>query len=419
MSDPLSGAEILRKFAASESGNVAVIFSIAAIPLMMAFAGAIDVANLNRKSTELQNALDAAALTIGTVYYSGMSQANLETLGRTVFSGNMLTAEGVPSEFDYEDADVSPLAASAEADGPDNYITVGSQLTMEPLVGWSFEWKVARTSVVRVQPGQPACVLAIDKKAASAIKIQGSTQVEMEGCVIAANSVSNSAVTRDGSATLAAECVFTSGRTSGLGGPATDLDCPAPLEKQYPSDDPLAGVVPPSYTSCRSVPGGKTKTLSPGTYCNKTLSGEVTLQPGIYIMRGGRVNLGGNGFLKGDGVTIFLMEDAEFTINGNEVVQLSPPDTGPYAGISIYQEMSNDNTLSINGTSGSFVDGFIYAPGAHVFYAGNAAASADGECLRIVGNTIEFTGNSRYAANCEGKLGDHELTAGRHISIVR
>jgi hypothetical protein len=386
---------------------------------MMAFAGAIDVVNLNKKSAELQNSLDAAALSIGTVYYSGMSQADLENLGRTVFSGNMLTAEGVPSEFDYEDTEVSPLVASAESDGPDNYITVGSELTMAPLVGWSFEWRVARTSVVRVQPGQPACVLALNKSAASSIKIQGSTQVDMEGCVIAANSNSDSAVTRDGSSSVSAECVFTSGRTSGLSGSETDLECPAPLEKQYPSDDPLAGVVPPNYTSCRSVPGGKTKTLSPGTYCNKNISGEVTLEPGIYIMRGGQVNLGGNGFLKGVGVTIFLMEDAEFTINGNEVVQLSPPDAGPYAGISIYQETSNDNTLSINGTSGSFVDGFIYAPGAHVFYAGNAGATADGECLRIVGSTIEFTGNSRYAANCEGMLGDHELMAGRHISIVR
>ena len=384
---------------------------------MMAFAGAVDVVNLNRKSVELQNSLDAAALTIGTVYYSGMTQAELEALGRDVFSANMLTAEEVPSEFDYEDAEISPLTADAEADGPDNYITVASQLTMKPLVGWSFEWKSARSSVVRVEPGRPACVLALNKNVSSAVKIQGSTQVDMEGCVLAANSRSDSAVTLDGAANLKAECVLTSGRTSGLG--AADLDCPEPLEKQYPSVDPLAGVEPPSYTSCRSVPGGKTKTLSPGTYCGKTISGEVTLEAGIYILRGGRVKLGGNGVLIGAGVTIFLMEDAEFTINGNEIVQLSPPETGPYAGITIYQPKSNTNTVLINGTSGSYIDGFVYAPGALVSYTGNAGATADGECLRIIGDSIEFNGNSRYGANCEGKLGDHELTAGRHISIVR
>lgn len=405
------------RFRESESGNVAAIFAIASIPLMMAFAGAVDVVNLHRKSVELQNSLDSAALAIGTVYYSGMTTEELEALGKDVFSANMLTAEGVPSEFEYKDAEVSPLTASAEADGPDNYITVASQLTMEPLVGWSFEWRSAKSSVVRVEPGRPACVLALNKNASSAVKIQGSTQVDMEGCVLAANSKSDSAVTLDGAANLRAECVLTSGRTSGLS--VADLVCPEVLEKQYPSVDPLAGIEPPSYTSCQSVPGGKTKTLSPGTYCGKTISGEVTLEPGVYILRGGRVNLGGNGVLKGAGVTIFLMEDAEFTVNGNEIVQLSPPETGPYAGITIYQPKSNTNAVSINGTSGSFVDGFVYAPGAHVSFTGNAGATADGECLRIVGDTIEFNGNSRYGANCEGKLGDHELTAGRNISIVR
>ncbi len=141
------------------------------------------------------------------------------------------------------------------------------------------------------------------------------------------------------------------------------LECGTPLENQYPSFDPLAKVVPPAYTSCQPVPGGKTKTLSPGTFCNKTLSGDITLAPGSYILRGGRINLGGNGSLVGAGVTIFLMEDAEFSVNGNEIVQLTPPTTGPYAGITIYQEKSNHTEITINGTSGSYVSGFIYAPG--------------------------------------------------------
>ncbi|WP_139832244.1 pilus assembly protein [Mesorhizobium australicum] len=308
----------------------------------MAFSGALDVVNLQRKSVELQNSLDSAALAIGTVYYSGMTTAELEALRKDVFSANMLTAEGVPSEFEYEDAEVSPLTATAEADGPDNYITVASHLTLEPLVRWSFEWRSAKSSVVRVEPGRSACVLALNGSASSSVKIQVSKQMDMEGCVLAANSKSDSAVTLDGAANLKAECVLTSGRTSGLG--VADLECPEVLEKQYPSVDPLAGVEPPSYTSCQSVPEGKTKTLSRGTYCDKTISGEVTLEAGVYILRGGRVNLGGNGFLRGAGVTIFLM-DAEFTINGNEIVQLSPPETGPYAGITIYQPKSNTNGI--------------------------------------------------------------------------
>ena len=195
----------------------------------------------------------------------------------------------------------------------------------------------------------------------------------------------------------------------------------APLEKQYPSFDPLAKVSPPSY-SCpgESVPGGKKKTLSPGTYCNKSLSGEITLQPGTYVLAGGGIKLGGNGYLKGTGVTIFLMGDAEFSVSGNEVVQLTPPTKGEdYAGITIYQEKSNDNTITINGTSDSYISGFVYAPGGHVFYAGNSAATTQSECLRIVGNTVELTGNSDMKSDCTAQLGGREMYAGRSMSIVR
>jgi hypothetical protein len=191
------------------------------------------------------------------------------------------------------------------------------------------------------------------------------------------------------------------------------------MENQYPSFDPLAKVTPPSYAGCEQVHGGKTKTLSPGTFCNESLSGDITLEPGTYILKGGRINLGGNGSLKGTGVTIFLMEDAEFSVNGNEVVQLTPPSSGDYAGITIYQEKSNDNTITINGTADSYVSGFVYAPGGHVFYAGNSAMTTQSECLRIVGNTVEMTGSSDIKSDCIAQLGGREMYAGRYMSIVR
>ena len=167
------------------------------------------------------------------------------------------------------------------------------------------------------------------------------------------------------------------------------------------------------------MPGGKIKTLSPGTFCNKKLTGDITLQPGTYILRGGSVSLGGNGSLVGLGVTIFLMEGAELSINGNEVVKLTAPTTGPYAGIAIYQEKANTSSITINGTSGSFMSGFVYAPGAHIFYAGNSATTAESSCLRLVGNTIELNGNSDLKSDCTAELGGRSMFAGRFMSIVR
>jgi hypothetical protein len=112
------------------------------------------------------------------------------------------------------------------------------------------------------------------------------------------------------------------------------------------------------------------------------------------------------------------MEDAEFDLNGNEIVQLSPPATGDYAGIAIYQARDNTSELRINGGADSEISGFIYAPNAHVFYAGNATVATN-KCLRIVGNTIELTGNSGVSIDCQGVLGGRAMNVGRSMVIVQ
>ncbi|GAA2841657.1 putative Flp pilus-assembly TadE/G-like protein [Aminobacter aminovorans] len=407
----------MRNFFRSEHGNFAVITALAMVPIMTGVAGVVDFVSINNKAGKLQNSLDISALAIGTKYYSGMSGDELTSLGRDFFDSNLARARDEASELIYNHQ-LTEFDASATTSGDISHIEVISTIEQKGMIG-NIDWRTTRRAVVEVAPGQPACVLALDPTASAAVKLQGSTQVVLDGCVIASNFSANDSVSRGGSAQVAAECVTTVGGTEGLTGYNTDLECGIPRVNQYASLDPLMSVVPPSYTACKSVPGGKTKTLSPGTFFNKTISGDVTLDPGVYILRGGQIKLGGNGSLTGSGVTIFLMEGAEFTSNANEVINLSPPSEGPYAGITIYQERTNTDAVVINGGSGSNVTGFIYAPSAHVFYAANSDMSGSGQCIRVVGNTVEMTGNSSVASNCEAELGGKKMYAGRSITLVR
>jgi hypothetical protein len=409
---------MFRRFWKSERGNFAVLTGIAMVPLLAAVAGAVDYTMALNKANQLQNSLDASALAIATAYDLGMTDEELTQLGQHYYDSDMVGVSNDAQAFEFFDELSSDLVALASSEGDEVFITARSEVTHEGILG-ALDWPVGRRSVVKIKRGAAACVLALDPHASSAVKIQGSTDVGLTGCVIAANSNSSTAVYRGGSALLSAACISTVGGTSGLNSSNVHLDCSTPLEDQYPSFDPLKGVVPPSYSTCQNVPGGKTKKLSPGKFCNKSLSGDITLEPGSYVLDGGRINLGGNGSLKGAGVTIFLLNNAEFSVNGNEVVQLTPPSSGAYAGITIFQEKSNTTTVSINGTSGSYVSGFVYAPGAHIFYAGNTAATALSECLRVVGNTVEMTGNSDIKSDCTAELGGREMFAGRYISIVR
>jgi hypothetical protein len=410
---------MFKRFWKSQGGNYAIVTAIAIIPLIGAVAGAVDYTMALNKAGQLQNSLDASALAIATSYDLGMSDEELTQYGRDYYDSDMEGISNGTESFQYSDQLSSDLVALASSEGDEIFITARSAIAHEGILG-SFDWPMDRRSIVKIKRGAPACVLALDPSASSAVKFQGSTDIGLTGCVIAANSKASDAVSRGGSALLSAACINTVGGTSGISSSSNvNLDCPAPLEDQYPSFDPLKGVQPPSFSGCVNVPNGKNKPLSPGKYCNESLSGVITLQPGSYVLDGGAINLGGNGSLKGTGVTIFLLGDAEFSINGNEVVQLTPPTSGPYAGITIFQEKSNDNTVSINGTSDSYVTGFVYAPGAHVFYAGNSATTTLSQCLRLVGNTVEMTGNSDIKSDCTAELGGREMFASRYISIVR
>jgi hypothetical protein len=410
---------MLRSFLSSEGGNFAAIFAVAMVPVMASVAGVVDFASTANKAAKLQNSLDTAALAIATEYYSGMTHDALQDLGETYFASNMLsgmTAEG--KDFSLSDeTEAFEIAASEE--GQLNFISVSSRITHDGFLGGASLWHATRRSYVRIAPGPKSCVLALDEDASAAIKIQGSAQVAFDGCVIASNSDAADAVSRGGTATISADCVSAVGGTEGVATSYSDLDCSKPLENQYPSFNPLANVPLPAYGACASMPGGPTKTLTPGTFCNKTWSGDITLEPGVYILKGGKIQLGGNDSLIGHGVTIFLMEDATFTTNGNEYIELSPPSSGPYAGITVYQAPGNTQTLTINGSAGSTVEGFIYAPSAHVIYAGTSTMSGAGSCIRIIANTIEFNGTSAVASDCEGVLGGREIYASREISLVR
>ncbi|TPI19814.1 TadE/TadG family type IV pilus assembly protein [Mesorhizobium sp. B4-1-1] len=402
------------RFWASRRGNFAVATAVAMVPLMLALAGSVDLIGTSDDAAQLQNSLDAAGLAIGTKYQASMSASDVQQLGQTFFVANMSAADA--QEYS---GSVAAFQAGASGSPSAYFISLSSSISRPAFVPGMPAWPATRSASVKIKPGAQACVLALDQHADGAVSLQGSTNVAMSGCVIAANSDAGDAVSRGGSAIVSAGCVSTVGGTQGLTPPSATLSCGAAQENQYASFDPLADVVPPPYTLCLPVPNGKTITLSPGTYCDKTLSGKITLSPGTYIMRNVTIKPGGNGSLSGQGVTIFLMENSQLIINANEQVSLSPPSSGPYAGITIYQARGNTQALTLNGGSGSVVSGFIYAPDAAITYAGNSDMNAEGSCLRLVGDTVAMTGSSAVKSDCTAELGNRAMYAGRMITLAK
>lgn len=76
----------VRRFRDDTSGNVAIIFGLATIPLLIAAGSAVDIARGYIVQTRLQAALDAAALAAAAAV--GLSEEERFELGATVFAAN-------------------------------------------------------------------------------------------------------------------------------------------------------------------------------------------------------------------------------------------------------------------------------------------------------------------------------------------
>ena len=183
---------------------------------------------------------------------------------------------------------------------------------------------------------------------------------------------------------------------------------PAPTTGAAVLADPLGSLAQPSTTGLtsygsESLSGNSSATIKPGIYSGISVSGNgtLTLDSGLYIIEGGGFSVSGNASVTGSGVTIFNAGSkypttggtyGSITLTGNGSYNLSPPTTGTYAGIVIFQSRDNTTALTLSGNA-SGMTGTIYAPVAALTESGNAAlnASIDVDTLSISGNGVSNT----------------------------
>jgi hypothetical protein len=107
-------------------------------------------------------------------------------------------------------------------------------------------------------------------------------------------------------------------------------------------------------------------------------SASVTLQPGIYYLQGGGLTVSGSAFVAGKGVMIYItgMANGATTVNisGSANVTLSPPTSGTYQGIVLFQDRTLSGTIAISGHGSFNSTGTVYAPRAKVVLSGSDTA---------------------------------------------
>jgi hypothetical protein len=399
-----------RFFRRERHGGAIITVGIVLPTLLGMAALSVDLGLWYKSRRDYQTAADAAAVSAGWQRLKGKGGL-VETAKADAARNGVVTGGGITLEVNNP-----PLsgAYAGEPEAVEVIITVPESTMLSAFVYTGSMANIVRAVGLIEVTGQ-ACVLALNTTAAAALKVWGSSIVEANKCVLGANSSASSAISVGGSAALTAESLWSAGGIQ-LSGSAT-LEKP-PISEAWALDDPYKNLAVGTMGSCvvTNPPNyNSTVTLSPGRYCGDVSFGSqanITLNPGTYYIDQGNLTVNGGAKLRcacsgTEGVTFVLTSSSSpantgtITINGGADIQLNAPTAAnePYKGVLFYQDQNaSATTAKFNGGATMILNGAIYFKRAILQYNGDHSASAT-SCTQLIGDTVEFTGNSRIINN--------------------
>jgi Flp pilus assembly protein TadG len=317
---------MFKKLFSSNSGQVAVNFALAIVPLVVGTGMAVDFSRGAARKTELQGALDASVLAAVSV------SARDKKLG---------VQPTDIAEQTFKAIFTSPTSALSfsEKDGiVKGYAAAKVESTFGGAVGVNFIDLSASSEATSSATRHPVCFMAMHPSRKHTLEMKQSVSVFAPDCHIYGNSDHVDDVVDPHTPQN-----FLTGKTvQAVGYGHHYLQNVKPPLEHAPEilKDPLASLSYPPPDSCvatgRVVTGNNQK-LKPGTYCNGLAfsnAKNTELEPGTYIIKGGTFRLN-NSSISGEGVTIVITGSSKPVEWSNSQLTLKAPKSGPLAGMAI------------------------------------------------------------------------------------
>lgn len=376
-----------RRIVEDQSGNVALMFSLA-IPVLVAATGlAVDSANFYNQQARMQTVADSAALAVAKeLHLFTEKPETLEESGKT-------KAEALLSEAGLA---ALPHKTGVQVDAEEG--TAQIELVMQarsflPADIWG-ENPIRVTANARTYGELRLCVLGLDEVQSGTVALNKSGQMSAPDCAVQSNSNSPTGISVTGDSKLESQFTCTSGGFDGEEfEPDPETDCPV-------LEDPLALRDPPAVGGCDYLDTHFNKglhSISPGTYCGGlklTGDSDVTAEPGIYIMTGGDLSVSNNSALRGEDVSFFFT-DAVINFKDKAVIELRAPKDGPMAGILFFETRSAPPNRNFNISSDAAREllGTIYLPQGVFKGGGKGYIARESDYTIIVARRIDVEGS--------------------------
>ncbi|WP_410823529.1 pilus assembly protein TadG-related protein [Methylobacterium oryzisoli] len=331
---------------------MAIVFVIALPMLVGAVSAAIEYGRLLHRRAQLQSAADAAALAGGNMLkLVNTDDAAVRSAALQVFATQ---AQTPPDRVSRPSAVVTEKRGGVEVAVEETVPSLMGKLLSLPSMTVSVRATAQLMNQLRL------CALALDPSAKGTLYLEKEAQVTALDCSIYSNSRHGQGVLAGDNATVRAQSICSAG---GYEAPKANFT-PTPIPQCAPIPDPLkdqvlptAGpcIMLPAYISPKSASEGKneikdvTATLSPGTYCGGlkiTGKSQITLNPGIYIIKDGPLVVEKRASLLGSEVGLFFTGDrGGLRFDKDTTVSLAARTSAPMAGLLMAEERTVANPV--------------------------------------------------------------------------
>ncbi|MCB2054580.1 MAG: hypothetical protein KDE35_10095 [Geminicoccaceae bacterium] len=399
---------VLHRLSRETRGNIAVM---GAAGIAMAFGAAsvaVDLGAAYTANAELQTTADAAALAAAT----RLPDAEAAVAAAIGYARKNMSVEDYGEVLTEADVIVGHWDAASHAMTPDTRMPSAVQVT--PRLGadrgnalstmfagvFGLESLDVAATAVAGKVGPP-CVIALDPLMPGAARLQDGATLEAPDCAVQVNARAPGALIVGGNARIEAETICVSGGAAVNGSAYLS---PAPSEYCPAEPDPMTYLQAPATSGCDvddEVIDGTIVTLSPGIYCGglRVMNGaQVQLEPGLYVIKNGKLAVTEDSRIEGDGVTFFLDGLVSIVeLAPDAVISLAAPTDGSMAGILFYQNRNFGGVHKWDSRNVRRLFGTVYVPTGVVRATSDATVTPRNSCSVIIAARLDLGRNSRIS----------------------
>jgi hypothetical protein len=392
-------------------GSIVVLVTISLVVILAFVAIAVDGGGLLDLKRKAQAAADAAALAAAEdlyrsyPYYQGVdASGSAAEAARTVAALNGFIDDGATSLVNVRTYPQTYAGGpNAGQTVPQGFVEVGLQHNRKrffsAVLGKGDIPVLARAVAKGAWEPPEVAILVLDLHKSASLTSTGESVVTVTGASVMVNSDSATAATSTGG-TISAPIIDITGGSSvsgNKGGFIGEVNYGVP-----PAPDPLRHIPEPDANGYGIQSQGPvhfangTRSLQPGVYrggISVSGKGSLNMAPGVYYMDGGGFSFSGQGDLTAQGVMIFnapTKSSEVVSISGTGSIVMSPPDSGIYKGLTLFQARESANTMSVTGGGYMNIVGTFYTANGTLKVGGSGDSKVGSQYisrfLEVVGN---------------------------------